>query len=409
MKKEDNFDIIIIGAGAAGLVAAIEAMRGAVKKRVLVLEKNPIPGKKLSRTGNGRCNFTNRNISAKHYNSSDKESLDLILSSFTFEDSLSFFSKEGIVPYERNGCFYPYSGEAKSFRDLLFLCAEEAGAIFTFKDSAVSLKKEGDLFRINTENDHFFANKVILSTGGLAAPDTGATGEGYDILSSLGLDLKKPLPSLSPLKCEGAFPEDFAGIRVYGRINIAHKGRIVASDFGELQFNKGSISGIPVLNVSSPAIRLFDEGERVKISLDLLPKDFEPSILLQDLRSDIRVKDALLSILNYKMIPFFLKKAGISLHDSLSDMSPKKLKALFDILSSFTFDMTGYAGFEKAQTSSGGLSLSEVNPHTMELLKFPGLFVTGELLDCDGICGGYNLHFAFATGRLAGKALAGGK
>ena len=409
MKRENNYDIIIIGAGASGLVAAIGAKEASPKKNVLVLEKNQIPGKKLSRTGNGRCNFTNRAISVDHYNSPDKESLEQILSSFTLEDSLSFFSKKGIVPYERNGCFYPYSGEAKSFRDILLLRAKERGVIFSLEESVVSLEREDGYFRIKTDKNIFFAKKYILSTGGLAAPDTGAMGDGYKLLSSLGLDVNKPLPALSPLKCEGAFSEDFAGIRVYGRINIVHNSDVIASDFGELQFNKGSISGIPVLNVSSSAIRLFDENERVRICLDLLPKSFDYSAFIRNLMGDIKVKDALLSILNYKMIPFFLKKAGISLSDRLSDISSKKLKLLFDILSSFSFDMTGYAGFEKAQTSSGGLSLSEVDPHTMELRKFPGLFVTGELLDCDGICGGYNLHFAFATGLLAGKASAGGK
>lgn len=406
--KDDIFDIIIIGGGAAGLASAISAKKTAPQKSVLVIEQNSLSGKKLSRTGNGRCNFTNKDLSIEHYHSSDIKIAEDIIRSFTLEASLKFFSEAGIVPYERNGCFYPYSGEAKSFRDVLFLNAKESGVIFSFEERVVSLEKEGDHFRVYTKTGVHLADNIILSSGGLAAPDTGASGDGYEILSSLGLSVKKPLPALSPLQCEGGFPEDFAGIRVYGRINVACNGAVVATDFGELQFNKGNISGIPVLNVSSAAVRLFDEGERVRLDLNLLPEGFDPSVFLSDLKYDVRIKDALLSILNYKMIPYFLKKAGISLSDRLSDLSKKKLSLLFDILSCFSLDMTGFSGYEKAQTNSGGLSLSSIDPHTMELHNVPGVFVTGELLDCDGICGGYNLHFAFATGRLAGLSAAGG-
>lgn len=406
--KDNKYGIIIIGAGAAGLVAALSIKEAAPKRSVLVLEKNQLPGKKLSRTGNGRCNFTNQKLSAGCYNSPDIRQVKSILDAFTLEDSLSFFSKKGIVPYERNGCFYPYSGEAKSFRDLLYLCAKDSGTDFLFEERVVSILKEEGLFKIKTEKGLFFAQKVILSTGGMAAPDTGAAGEGYEFLNSLGLDIEKPLPALSPLKCEGAFPEDFAGIRTYGRINVTHNGSTIASDLGELQFNKGNISGIPVLNVSSKAIRLFDEGERVNLSIDFLPEGFSPALFLQDMKLDLRIKDALLSLLNYKMIPFFLKKAGIPLSLRLSEIKKEKLLLLFDLLSRYSFAMTGFSGFEKAQSSSGGLPLSCVNPHTMELNDIKGLFVTGELLDCDGRCGGYNLHFAFATGRLAGHSSAGG-
>ena len=407
--KDNIYDIIIIGGGASGLVAAISAKEADPERTVLVIEQNPIPGKKLSRTGNGRCNFTNKDLSLEHFHTPDKDIADTILKSFTLNDSLNFFSKAGVVPYERNGCFYPYSGEAKSFRDILYLNAAESGVIFRFEEKVVSLKKDGDMFRVSTETKSFFSEKVILSTGGLAAPDSGASKDGFEILGSLGLSIKKPLPALCPLHCEGAFPEDFAGIRIYGRINVACNGVVIAADFGELQFNKGNISGIPVLNVSSTAIRLFNEGERVNLCLNLLPEGFDPSLFLSDLRQDVRIKDALLSILNYKMIPYFLKKAGISLSDRLSDVSKKKLLLLFDILSSFSLDMTGFPGYEKAQSSSGGLSLSCVDPDTMELYSHPGLYVTGELLDCDGICGGYNLHFAFATGRLAGLSAGGSK
>ena len=407
--KDNIYDIIIIGGGASGLVAAISARESGSTKSVLVIEQNPVAGKKLSRTGNGRCNFTNKDLSIDHFHTPDKDIVDTILKSFTLDDSLNFFSKTGIVPYERSGCFYPYSGEAKSFRDILYLNATESGVIFRFEEKVVSLKKDGDMFKVSTETGSFVSKTIIISTGGLAAPDAGASKDGFEILGSLGFSVKKPLPALSPLQCEGAFPEEFAGIRIYGRINVACNGAVIAADFGELQFNKSNISGIPVLNVSSAAIRLFDEGERVSLSLDLLPEDFDPSLFLSDLRQEIRIKDALLSILNYKMIPYFLKKAGISLSDRLSDVSRKKLLLLFDDLSDFSFDMTGFPGYEKAQSSSGGLSLSCVDPHTMELHSLPGLYVTGELLDCDGICGGYNLHFAFATGRLAGLSAGGSK
>ena len=407
--KDNIKDIIIIGAGASGLVAALSAKEAAPGKKVLVLEKNQAAGKKLARTGNGRCNYTNKDLSTEHYNSSDKKSLNDILSAFTSENSIFYFLKAGIIPFERNGCVYPYSGEAKSFRDSLFLSAVEAGTSFLFEERVVALHKESGHFLVKTEKDTFLSKKVILSTGGLAAPDTGSTGDGYELISSMGLPVNKPLPALVPLGCEGAFPEDFAGVRIYGRINVLCDGAKIASDFGELQFNKGNISGIPVLNVSSPAIRLFDEGKKVRLCLDLLPKDFDPSGFFQNIEYDIRVKDALLSILNYKMIPFFLKKAGISLTERLSSLSKKKQKALFDTLSCFCFDMTGYSGFEKAQSSSGGVSLSIVEAHTMEAKKIPGLYLTGEMIDCDGICGGYNLHFAFATGRLAGLSAAGGK
>lgn len=408
MKKK----IIIIGGGASGLMAAIAAARQGAD--VTILEHMDRVGKKILSTGNGRCNMTNLTMKPECYRSSQRQFPMKVLDKYSVWDTLTFFDELGIVTKSKNGYIYPNSEQAAAVLDTLRLeierlnvtvhCSCQIQAIIAAKRSQGNKKR----FRIETTMDSFPADAVILAAGSMAAPVTGSDGSGYQLAKSLGHSVIKPLPALVQLRCEGNDYKQFSGVRCEAAVKLCVDGKVTASDEGELQITDYGISGIPVFQISRFAAIALDQSCRVTVLIDYLPsKSMDDTRRFLKKRasqmSERSCSDFLLGVLNRKLAQVLLKRAGISPNKKVMELKPEQLERLLQQLKSFEAVVTKTNPFEQAQVCCGGIDTREIRPETMESKLVPGLYLIGELLDVDGICGGYNLQWAWSTGMIAGS------
>lgn len=436
--ENKKFDCIIIGAGASGLMAAFEAAGSG--HPVLVLERNDRAGKKLALTGNGKCNFTNaalngsyffsENVIAEIGNHSETTSLNVkksledenaicsfeknisrVFSRFSNEDILNFFTEIGIPHTDRNGYFYPYSGDAKAFRNLFFEAVSDKGAEFKFSERAVSVSKNSDVFEVKTENNIYFSDSVIISSGGLSYPKTGSTGDSYSFAKSFGISESERFPALVPLRTGKDYSQTVDGVRCHANVNLVVDNHVLYSESGEIQFNKDNVSGLPVLSLSGTANRLMSLGKKPYLEFDLFPESTKEKLLndvslyLKNCGNERPLGQALSGYLSYKLVPFVLERAGLNVKLRASSLSLFEIEKFISCAKKLRISISGSLLYDRAQTTTGGVRLSEIDIDTMESKKVPGLYFTGEALDCDGICGGYNLSWAFATGYIAGRAV----
>ncbi len=381
--------ILIVGAGAAGLTAAIFAAREGAS--VTILEQNERPGKKINATGNGKCNLTNLAFPKDAYRGTHPEFVKSALSQFSTEDTLNFFSQLGIYPVNRNGYIYPRSAQAQSVTDALVSEAIHLGIKIKTQESAIRIERTPKGFTVYTQGWHYSCDGLLLANGSMASAIAGSGDSGYTLASSLGHTVIKPLPALCALKCKGKSFQSWAGVRTEGEVTLLLDGMPFHSAKGELQLTEYGISGIPVFQLSRYAIRAIDEGKTVSVSIDFFPelsaKEFEA--LLQkrkDQRPYKTEKEQFIGLFPDKLI-----KVLCSQKDSV-----KAAKA-------FPLAVTGGMPFSQAQVCSGGVDTGEVYAKTMESKRVPGLYFAGELLDIDGTCGGYNLQWAWSSGAVAGK------
>lgn len=385
-------DVAIVGGGASGIMAAIFAARSGAS--VVILEKNLRIGKKILSTGNGRCNFTNMNITEKDYNS---EFVKPAIERFSSNDVVDFFGELGLLSREEaEGRVYPLSGQATAVLDVLRMELDRLGVNINAEFSVDEIKKTGNSFVILGNGKTINAKKVIIATGGMAAPKSGSDGDGYKLLKKLGHKTGPIVPSLVQLKTA----KSVGGVRAYGKVSLAD-GRF---EQGEIQFNNYGISGIPVFCLA----KYVKPGDRVY--LDLLP-DYTLGEVIEILRKRPAqtMETYLIGILNKALGQFLLKECGISPLSRKSDtLHFEELEKIARMIKSWRFDVTGTMPWENAQVTAGGIKLDEVNKETMESRIVKGLYITGELLDIDGPCGGYNLQWAWSSGALAGGEAAGG-
>ena len=394
--------VCIIGGGASGMTAAVLAAREGAA--VTVLEHNDKVGKKILATGNGRCNLTNLYQAPACYHSSEPEKAWEILQQFDVQQTIRFFSELGLYTKNKNGGLYPFSMQAQSVRELLEMEARHEKVKIKCKEHVkeIRLSLNGDAaFQIVTETWTYEADAVILACGSKASLVEGADGSGYELAKKLGLSMKKPLPALVPLKGKGNYFSKWAGTRTEGKISLFAAGRLVEEASGELQLTEYGISGIPVFQVSSPAARLLEEGISLTAVLDFMP-DFEEQAFAEFIKSRQskcpykNVKELLLGIFPKKLV------------EVLAEGKPD-METLIGRIKRFPVKIKGVKSMETAQVCSGGVLLSNINPKTMECCQIPGLYLAGEILDVDGICGGYNLQWAWSTGACAGIHAARGK
>ena len=383
-------NVAVIGGGASGILAAIFAARKGAS--VTILEKNPRIGKKILATGNGRCNFTNVNACSKDYNS---DFVQYALEKFTPADVINFFKEAGLLSRtEAEGRVYPLSGQATAVLDVLRLELERLSVKVLAEFDVGKIEKKCDLFEISSQNQRLKANKVIIATGGMASPKSGSDGKGYELLKAFGHKTTKLIPSLVQLKTE----KSVGGVRAYGKVTTQNG----ISETGEIQFNNYGISGIPVFGIA----KYVKKGENV--FLDLLPDYTEEEVFgILKTRPKQTMETYLIGILNKALGQFLLKECGISPLSKMSDtLRDDEMMRIAKKIKSWRFDVTGTMPWENAQVTSGGIERSEIDEKTMESKLVKGLYVTGELLDVDGPCGGYNLHWAWASGKLAGSEAA---
>lgn len=400
--------VIVIGAGPAGMTAAIcAAAEGA---QVLLLEHMDRVGKKILSTGNGKCNLTNEVMSEACYHTSQPEFLRRALSLFGKEETLAYMQKIGIVPRARRGYFYPASEQASAVLDALRYACEAAGVEIR---TGLTIRKiaRADGFLVASSAGTFTGDALILAAGSQAAPKTGSDGSGYELARSLGHRVIRPLPALVQLKAPPALFKPMAGLRMEAGLTLFADGQAVAEERGELQCVDYGISGIPVFQLSGPAIRLMETGHTVEMELDFLPDLTAEALgsLLKERRKTLtylNCEEFLTGIFPRAAAIVFLKKAGIPLHEPCTVPAETAWKRFSRTVKAFRVPITGYNGFDRAQTCSGGVDPAQVRPETMESRRVPELYFAGEILDVDGICGGYNLQWAWTSGTLAGRAAA---
>lgn len=394
--------LAVIGAGASGVAAAIEAANGFsaenIKAEITVLEHLNKPLKKLLVTGNGRCNFTNTKINTSSYHGS-RALIERVISS-ELSSTVDFFGKMGILTYCEDGRVYPRSQQAASIRNTLLYEAESLGI-------NIKCESEIDSFSFNASSREFTVNDktydaIIAACGGKAAPKQGSDGSFYEYLTKAGHTFTPLLPALTAITCSNKDLKLLSGTRLKGGLTLFDNKRSVATEHGELQFTENAVSGIPSFNISHLA--------RCGMTLvaDMCEDMTENEItgFLKVCKSNSPYKEletALCGILPQKAVFAVINRCKIKERLPLSEVSDKLLSAVSRVIKNMEFSVTGTRDFYEAQVMSGGISTNEINVDTLMSKKLPGLFFCGEILDATGECGGYNLNFAFASGRLAGK------
>ncbi|MDD3223160.1 MAG: NAD(P)/FAD-dependent oxidoreductase [Clostridium sp.] len=407
-----NYDIIVIGAGASGLISAITAKDSG--KNVAIVESNNRVGKKILTTGNGRCNITNKHIELSRYHSKNNNFFNFALENFSCKDTELFFNSLGLplVTLE-DGKMYPMSLQASSVLDIMRLAIDER-AIPVYLDNKVKkIDCCKNIFKIYTNNDELLqCEKLIIACGGKSAPASGSDGSIYSILSSLGHKLLKTFPSLVQLKLDYDKLKSISGIKFDGNASISVNDDIKQSEYGEILFTNYGISGPPILQLSRIASTNVESGSHVKIILDMMPKydsDKVKAFIENHLGtfSYRTVFDSFIGILNKKLIPTFLKEAGIeNIHKPCYELSWKERNNILKLLKHWEFTVTGTNSFSNAQVTAGGIDTKYVDSSTMESTIIDNLYFCGEILDVDGDCGGFNLQWAWSSGHLAGKSAA---
>lgn len=398
----EKAETVVVGAGASGLVAALTA---AGSGSVLLLEGNEKPARKLLATGNGRCNLTNIDISPIHYHG-DRELAAAFLDRWPAERVLEKFRALGLLTrVDNEGRVYPNSLQAAAVSGVLLAACEEAGVRGVYGFQVEKLSRENSGFRLTASDGRTAWGKhCILSCGGKASPKH-SVGSGYELARRLGHTVTELTPSLVGLRVPGRITRALKGMRCKARAALYHGEREVCAESGEVIFGDGSVSGICVMNLSARLRELPKDG--LSLRLDLMESmgfDELTSYLAGFCRAHPNrpARDLYSGMLNLRVGQELAKLLGLD--GALSRLNPRQLTEAARLAKGFTLPVAGALSWEQAQVTAGGVPLREVDLRTMESRRCPGLYLVGELLDLDGGCGGYNLHWAWSTGLTAGSA-----
>ena len=396
--------VIVIGGGASGLMAALTAAEDP-ENRVLLLERQQRIGRKLLATGNGRCNLTNTGASPAHYHGEDPDFCRCALEQFPPEAALDFFHALGLLTVEEyGGRVYPLSNSANSVLDVLRFALDRAGVEQRTACPVRDLSRERGGFSVETEEERLPADKLILACGGAAGAKLGGVLDGYRLAKALGHKRTGLYPALVQLITEPEYPRALKGVRADCRLRLLRGDRLLAEAAGELQFTETGVSGPAVFDLSRAAST---GGEGLTLQICFLPFGPEDAAGLLALRRnafpELPVSEIFTGMLHNRLGRMLVKYSGVDGTRALSALSAGDCARLAGAATAFRLRVRGTEGFDHAQVTAGGLRTADFDPRTLESRLVPGLFVCGELLDVDGDCGGYNLQWAWASGRLAGR------
>lgn len=398
-----NFDCLVIGGGAAGMTAAITAARNGLSTGII--EHTDRIGKKILQTGNGKCNMTNLALNRDCYLSKDKNFVMKVIDQFDVQDTLDFFRSMGIFPKSKNGYIYPNSEQASSVLDVLRLELEHLNVAILTQVEVQKIEKKKDMFNLLVKQGNYSCKTLILATGSKAASKTGSDGSGYQLVRNLGHTVIKPLPALVQLKSDLNIFKMVSGVRSEGKVDLFVDGKFTASDTGEIQYTDYGISGIPVFQISRFAVKAVDEKRKVEVIIDLFPS-MKSSDLYEMLMKRLPVdgyktlEQFLTGLLNKKLVGAILKRVNVNVNQ-ITNENMEILEKIVSIIKAFVIPINGFQSFDSAQVCSGGIKTSEIE-NTMESKIMNQLFFAGEVVDVDGICGGYNLQWAWSSGYVAG-------
>jgi len=402
--------VAVIGGGAAGMMAAITAAREGVK--VTILEHKDRIGKKILSTGNGRCNFTNTFQTPACYRSDNRDFAWNIIQKFNVEKTISFFKELGIYPKDRNGYLYPYSDQAAAILEVLQIEIAKLDICVMTEINVLDIQPVKRGIRVTTDKKTITVDSVILACGSKAAPVTGSDGSGYQLAKLLGHRIVPVLPALVQLRCAEKFYKSISGVRVQGTVEIYADDISLASDTGEIQLTNYGISGIPVFQVSRYAAKAIYQKQSVTAVLNFMP-DMNKDEFLSFLQERITLcphktlDEFFTGIFPKKLCELWIRLSRLPKEMRVSDLSGEQLERLVLLIQHLRTHITETNAFEQAQICCGGVDTTEINPDTLESNYVPGIYFAGELLDVDGICGGYNLQWAWSSGFVAGREAAG--
>lgn len=396
----------VIGGGASGIMASIAAAENGAS--VVLFERKDKIGKKILATGNGRCNFSNANLSQECYYTDDPEFIKAIFAQFDNNDLCNFFKGLGMLIKDKNGYFYPACEQASTVLDVLRLALKESHVKEITDSYVTDVKKSGNEYIVITENGEKYSfDSVIVSTGGKAGIGKKEYANGYDILKSFGHSVTKLYPALTQIKCSGFNFKAVSGVRNDCTISVYENKKCIMTQTGEILFTDYGISGIVSFQISHCIANLLDDKSKVSLLIDFLPgMDFESLkqfVLSKKLLHDnLTVSEFFTGFLNKKLNTELIKCLKLNANDLIKDIDSEYLLKAFSVMKNFIIYPTGVNDFDQAQVTGGGVPTNELSSG-LESMFSKGLYITGELINVDGICGGYNLQWAFSTGKIAGK------
>lgn len=398
--------IIVVGGGAAGMLAAIVAKRqGSI---VTLLERNDRVGKKLLATGNGRCNYTNLNLSLNNYHGRNTSFAEFALTEFNVDNTISFFENIGITPAdEDNGKVFPLSFQASSMVDVLRYELEYQGVELITDAYVIDIYKKNKFTVKLRDGRTFTSDKIIMATGGMAMPASGSDGNGHSILKKLSHTTTDVFPGLVQLKLEGNIFKQVNGVKLVGTAGVYHNNNLIVQDRGDILFTDYGISGPPILQISRKAIEYINSGKVVELRISIIDtkttKELYEYLIIRFKKLWMKdLEKSLVGLINKKMILPIIKELNLDKTENVGSMNNDDIFKIAELLTTWSFKIIGNKGWGQAQITAGGINTNEVNNKTMESKIVEGLYIVGELLDIDGDCGGFNLQWAWSSGYIAG-------
>lgn len=407
--------VVIIGAGASGLAAAVMLAReNAANRHIIVLEKESRVGRKILATGNGRCNLTNRHVNQSHYYSDEKRMMNGILQRFDIDQTLQFFESLGIVCMEtEKGRLYPRSFQASAVLDTLREACMLLQVDIRVDARVVKIEKKKNEYDIMIENqEKLVADAVLVACGGKASPKLGSDGSGLAIMKALGFACSPVYPVMVQICTETNRIQSLKGIKFEGQASLWHKNERVASESGEILFTEYGLSGLPIFQLSICAGEYWRRNPKaaLEIRLDFLPEMDSDALLMHLIMrmsylAERDLQSYFAGLLNKRIGLAVLKAANVQpLSRKIVSMGQKELNALVDQCKAFSLLAKGNRPFDQAQVTAGGIRLNEFDAN-LQSKRLPGLFAAGELLDVHGDCGGYNLQWAWSSAAAAVQGL----
>lgn len=402
-----KYDVVIIGGGAAGLTAAYTIAYDKLNRRILVIEKSSSIGKKLSASGNGKCNLTNARFGKEHYFSENIDFVEKWTSQHAYQDVVDLFSDMGVLLYQKDGYYYPLSNQARQVTDAFMYQCKKQNVSFLMNTSVKQIKPNEKGYQIITdsqESNKIECSSVILCAGSAAAPKLGGTKDGITIAKQLGIKTAKVYPALTPAYISDSNLKLAKGVRQEAIVSLKEPNGSVRKERGQIQINEDSVSGIAMMNLSC-LFNGYDENDRQDcIWIDILP-DYSWDELKGYVQNQIKnqpsvdLRYLLNGLFPAKLATYILSRLKLKDEITLAELSEKHVNRIVSLIKKMTFTPIIKFDYDKAQVAAGGIELSEINWDNYETLKYKGIFCVGEVLDMTGECGGYNLTFAILSAK----------
>ena len=390
----------IIGAGASGVFAALILKQNFID--TTVIERNANALKKIYATGNGRCNFTNRNVSYKNYHGENPKFTISAIKKFDNYDVIEFFNDMGIPEVElENGKIFPKSLQASSIVKQMMCLANHLEVEFIFDSFVEDVRKNGDVFEVKSNDSIYKFDYLVVACGSKAYKKSGSDGNGYILMKKMGHNIVKTHPGIVQLRLNGDSFKKMSGTKFKANAKLVVDGKEVFEFYHDVLFTDYGISGPTILQLSGEAIRAKNKGLDVKIRIDTVDLDenklYEHLIYIISLNYYKKINELLVGLINDNLIEEVLNQANIEYDINVCELSKKEIYKLAHTLKNLEFSVSGYKDEDSGQITCGGVDTDEINPSTMESKKIKNLYIIGEIMDVDGDCGGYNLQWAFSS------------